>query len=322
MYPKKSENLKIFEVEDGFLVFHKKTKKTHRMGVEEYELLNMFDGTTKLELIAQRYGVSMDELQNRIAYLKQEQIIDDMELEKKSQRTILKWKKGILYNDQVLNVFMDKWGGLLEVIYYLSMPLLILTIIYMRGKVDIEGIIHQVGIFEFIVMDFIAAFAISVHEIAHAIFAKKNGAFVGEIGIKMDFFTPMAYTTICGIDTVKKTYKKVQIYSAGLAANAIMAAISLLLMNIKVFDNSIVLYMCFSMNICLILGNCITAFKTDGYYLLSTILDESDFHGSIKKIWAIENKRKCKTFIYICVSYIVQPIIIIMLISVALKKIY
>lgn len=321
MYLKKSENLKIFELEEAFLIFHKETKKTYRMSREEYECMNLFFEGMDLELIAKNRGVELHILQKKVEELKRAKIIEDEISRDKTKNTLCKWKKGIVYDDRFFYAFVNKCGVGIEFIYYLSFPLLVFSIICTRGNVDIEGIISQVGIFEFIVMDFIAALAISVHEVAHAFFAIKNGAFVGELGVKMDFFTPMAYTTICGIDTLKRTYKKIQIYAAGLTANAMMAAISLLLMNINVFKNSVVLYMCFSVNVCLILGNCVTAFKTDGHYILSIILNEPDFYESIKKFLSIETNRKYKVVIYACISYVVQPIIVIILLNIALKKI-
>lgn len=202
-----------------------------------------------------------------------------------------------------------------------SFPLLIFSIIFMRGKIDTESIINSVNIGHFIAMDLFLALSVGLHELAHAVSANNNGAFCAEIGYKWDLFMPSAYTTICGIDEIKSKRKRIQVFFSGIALNAIIAAVTLLLMDISALKNNSILFVLFCANILLILVNSILFIKSDVYYMLCNLFDEPNLKRNTIKMLQGKYCVSVGKVVYFLLAFIVDPIAVLLLLITALGKI-
>ena len=176
-------------------------------------------------------------------------------------------------------------------------------------------------IFYVVVMDIILVVSISIHELFHAIAAKRNGAFCAEIGYKFELFLPCAYTTLCGIKEIKSKIKASQVFYSGIGANGIIAAVSLLLMNSNLLKNSLFVFLIFGCNLCLILVNSILIIKSDVYYIFCVLSGKMNLKEETKEM--IKGKCCVTTgkVIYFLLSYVVEPIAVIVLLIIAIGKI-
>ena len=202
-----------------------------------------------------------------------------------------------------------------------AFPLLVLSIILMQGKIDVDSMIQSANILHIIVMDVILAISVSLHEIFHAIAAKSNGAFCAEIGYTFDFFIPSAYTTLCCVDEIKSKWRKVQVFFSGIAANALIAAISLLIMNIPSLGDSLFVFLIFSSNLCLILINSITLVKSDVYYILCYLFGNMNLKEDTTDMIKGKGCRNVGNVVYFLLTYIVEPVAIAVLLIIAFGKI-
>lgn len=181
--------------------------------------------------------------------------------------------------------------------------------------------IKSANIVYVVIMDVILAVSVSLHEIFHAIAAKNNGAFCAEIGYTFDFFVPSAYTTLCGVDEIKSRGRKVQVFFAGIAANALIAAISLLIMGIPCLGDSLFMFLIFSSNLCLILINSITCFKSDVYYILCSLFDNMNLKEDSTNMIRSKGGKNIGNVMYLILTFIVEPTAIVALLMIAFEKI-
>lgn len=320
---KQSKHLKIFEIDEGAIIYNKRTKKSCKLGKNEYLIFKEIDGRNTLVDIVDRYGLNMSDMDKLLCLFEKYKLFEENEREYYEKKGKMFFsKRGLLYNDHFLDVFScDILKFIFNVVSIISIPLLIVCIVYMRGRIEVEQIISNVNILHILLMDLLLAISVSLHEFAHAICAKNNGAFVGEIGVKFDFFVPSAYTTLCGIDEIRSKYKKIQIFGGGMAINALIATGSLYMLSFPAFENNLIVFMLFSVNVCLIIVNCITAVKSDLYYVLVYILNEPNLKEDTIQIFKGEKRITWRRFVYIVVSYVFEPIVIISLLFIALKKI-
>lgn len=319
MLIQKNENLLVFDLPSGAIVYNKLTKKSYRLGKEEYALLKELDGEKTIEEPTAKTNFSVDEIKNLLSVFDSYALLASSEIQI-SKNT--KKKHTLIYEASFLHVFSNP---ILKIIFdYLiiaSVPVLIFAIIFMQGKIDVDMMIKSANIIHIVVMDIILAISVSLHEIFHAIAAKNNGAFCAEIGYTFDFFVPSAYTTLCGVDEIKSKGRKVQVFFAGIAANAVIATISLLLMNIPCLRNSLFVFLIFSSNLCLILINSITSIKSDVYYILCSIFDNMNLKEDATNMIKGKGCRNIGNVIYFTLTYIIEPAAIVVLLVIAFGKI-
>lgn len=312
-------DLTVFEVQNSAIVFNQRTKKSCRLGPGEYRFFLAMDGRKSMEELAEETDYDAADARELI------RLFDGYGLLESSRKDADKKaaKKHVLLKNVSFPEAFSKpvCKHIFDFLMIISLPALVFAILYMRGKIDTEGMIRSAGIIHLIVMDLILAVSVSLHEIFHAVSARNNGAFCAEIGYKFDFIFPSAYTTICGISEIKKRSGRIQVFWAGMGINALIAAGSLLLMNIPPLRNNLYIFLVFSCNLCLILINCITAFRTDGYQLLCQLIGNTRLREDTLLMLKGLKPAEAGKIIYFMLTYIAEPAAVILLIITAIGKI-
>lgn len=67
MLIQKSENLLVFDLPSGAIVYNKLTKKSYRLGKEEYALFKELDGGKTIEELTNKTSFSVDEIKNLLS---------------------------------------------------------------------------------------------------------------------------------------------------------------------------------------------------------------------------------------------------------------
>lgn len=319
MLIQKNENLLVFDIPSGAIVYNKLTKKSYRLGKEEYALFKELDGEKTIEELTKKTNFRVDEINKLLSLFDEYTLLasSDIKISKNAKK-----KHTLIYEASFLKVFSNPILKIFfDFLIFASFPVLIFAIIFMQGIINVDTMIKSTNIIHIIVMDIILAISVSLHEIFHAIAAMNNGAFCAEIGYTFDFFVPSAYTTLCGVDEIKSKGRKMQVFFAGIAANALIAAISLLMMNISCFRDSLFVFLIFSSNLCLILINSITFIKSDVYYILCSLFGNMNLKEDSTKMIKGNCCKNMGNVIYFSLTYIVEPVAIVVLLVIAFGKI-
>lgn len=319
MLMQKGENLLVFKLPLGAIVYNKLTKKSYKLGNEEYALFKELDGEKTIEELTNMTSFSVDEIKCLLSVFDSYALLasSEIQIDKNTKK-----KHTLTYEASFLKVFSNP---VLKIIFdfltFVSVPALFFAIVFMQGKINVDKMIKSANIVYVVIMDVILAVSVSLHEIFHAIAAKNNGAFCAEIGYTFDFFVPSAYTTLCGVDEIKSRGRKVQVFFAGIAANALIAAISLLIMGIPCLGDSLFMFLIFSSNLCLILINSITCFKSDVYYILCSLFDNMNLKEDSTNMIRSKGGKNIGNVIYLILTFIVEPTAIVALLMIAFEKI-
>ena len=319
MLMQKGENLLVFKLPLGAIVYNKLTKKSYKLGNEEYALFKELDGEKTIEELTNMTSFSVDEIKCLLSVFDSYALLasSEIQIDKNTKK-----KHTLTYEASFLKVFSNP---VLKIIFdfltFVSVPALFFAIVFMQGKINVDKMIKSANIVYIVIMDVILAVSVSLHEIFHAIAAKNNGAFCAEIGYTFDFFVPSAYTTLCGVDEIKSRGRKVQVFFAGIAANALIAAISLLIMGIPCLGDSLFMFLIFSSNLCLILINSITCFKSDVYYIMCSLFDNMNLKEDSTNMIRSKGGKNIGNVIYLILTFIVEPTAIVALLMIAFEKI-
>lgn len=319
MLMQKGENLLVFKLPLGAIVYNKLTKKSYKLGNEEYALFKELDGEKTIEELTNMTSFSVDEIKCLLSVFDSYALLasSEIQIDKNTKK-----KHTLTYEASFLKVFSNP---VLKIIFdfltFVSVPALFFAIVFMQGKINVDKMIKSANIVYVVIMDVILAVSVSLHEIFHAIAAKNNGAFCAEIGYTFDFFVPSAYTTLCGVDEIKSRGRKVQVFFAGIAANALIAAISLLIMGIPCLGDSLFMFLIFSSNLCLILINSITCFKSDVYYILCSLFDNMNLKEDSTNMIRSKGGKNIGNVMYLILTFIVEPTAIVALLMIAFEKI-
>ncbi|MBU3228118.1 site-2 protease family protein [Clostridium algidicarnis] len=114
------------------------------------------------------------------------------------------------------------------------------------------------------------------HEIAHAIVARNYNVNVPEIGFKIYYFIPLAYTNLTFIALLDSKKQRNITLFAGCFMNFLLAGISFIL---ACFFKGNLCVFCIAYgveNIILILTNMTIFFKLDGYYIYQELMEEKN----------------------------------------------
>lgn len=319
MLMQKGENLLVFKLPLGAIVYNNLTKKSYKLGNEEYALFKELDGEKTIEELTNMTSFSVDEIKCLLSVFDSYALLasSEIQIDKNTKK-----KHTLTYEASFLKVFSNP---VLKIIFdfltFVSVPALFFAIVFMQGKINVDKMIKSANIVYVVIMDVILAVSVSLHEIFHAIAAKNNGAFCAEIGYTFDFFVPSAYTTLCGVDEIKSRGRKVQVFFAGIAANALIAAISLLIMGIPCLGDSLFMFLIFSSNLCLILINSITCFKSDVYYILCSLFDNMNLKEDSTNMIRSKGGKNIGNVMYLILTFIVEPTAIVALLMIAFEKI-
>lgn len=259
---------------DKSIIYDKQNKKAYEFGNKETQVLKTMNGRKTYAQIEQELlAFTSQELQALGEIFKRMGLLKGYE--KKEKVHLLKMKFA-LWNP---SDGMKKCGGLVGVLYYIVMvlafPLFILGIaLNNMGEVYrfITENVRVSYVFYSLIFTFIS---VSVHELAHAAAAKKNGGAVAEIGIMFYYFFPCAYTTICGTNNIKKISKRVMITLAGMISNIFIMGVTLILFSFVQSDTLKNLFVCnLIANFLPVMSNFNIFFKFDLYYALTLILNK------------------------------------------------
>lgn len=319
-----SKQLKFFINEKEVIVYNKKTKCSYSLGHKEYEILLECDGIKPIYDIAYEFGISEPSLNILLELFKNNHLLDGYD-DVVGKHSLLFKKYGLVYSENWIRPFKRKgMKSICEFFLWSSFLFALFMLAYMNGKIEVRNIINNITFLDIIILNVMLAVSLFLHEAAHAISAVINGACFGEIGVKFDLVTPIAYTSICGISAVKSRYRKVKIYFSGVSVNAFIAGISLLIMNSLSAFNSKYLFMLFGVNLCLVLLNCLIFMDTDVYKVICVILDEENLkYNTIMflKQHRLQNIR-VKYVVFGLIGYCLEPALFVCLIAIALHKIF
>lgn len=167
------------------------------------------------------------------------------------------------------------------------------------------------SIISFILSVLITTGSVLLHELSHAIWAKRYGLSPLKMNITLYLYVnPMAYIKIPGIYTLSKR-KRIVVWGSGILCNLILFSIAIIVGNYsKGILNNLSILTCYT-NLGLIITNIIPFLPLDGYFLLSTIvkipnLRKKSFLG-IKSI--LKNKSIKIKIIYI-VYYVISIVVL------------
>ncbi|GKX30351.1 hypothetical protein SH1V18_28310 [Vallitalea longa] len=297
-----NQNLELIPKGDGRVyVFNKITKKTYSLGYNEYKVLSLLDGLKTIEEIQNQCNIySISDIKNlinefsKIGLLKVSETkqyndnnINTNQVENKKVLRykvvsimkkiikILTFKKGIIYPDK--NLHNDKiiFRMFYFSIIYFSLPLFFIGLLISIATASINTSFTAPPIYLFIPFFLIS---ISLHELSHVVVAKKNGANIAEVGLRLIIFIPCIYSSILGISYIENKMKRILISAAGILLNLQIAGIGLIF---TVFTNGAT-YNFFIwltiLNLMLVMLNLIFLLKFDGYYILSELLNEKRLH--------------------------------------------
>ncbi len=319
MLTQKNENLLVFSLASGAIIYNKVTKKSCKLGTAEYALFKQIDGHKTIHELSGQTNYDILSVQELLKVFESYGLLAHSELTIDKQQ---KKKHTLLYEASFLDIFTRPiLKSFFNILIILSFPALVCAVVLMQGKIDVEAMIQSTNIFHIIAMDVILAISVSLHELSHAISAKINGAFCAEIGYKFDFLVPLAYTTLCGVHEIKSRKRKIQVFYSGIAVNALIATISLLIMNIHYFQDSLIVFLVFSCNICLILINSITLIKSDVYYILCCLFGDKNLKEETQKMLRKKGCISIGYMVYFMLTYIVEPLVIVVLLIIAFGKI-
>lgn len=284
-------------------LFHKKTKKSYVIGMEEYFLLLQADGTKSHEELAKKSNRYTKEKIEQL-FLKFEElrfVNDTIELNDTERRWFRK-KIGLINGNKLIldNALWNKVIAFL--LKYLALPLFIFSIfaIALNNKFDAEYMQELQELRSALVMLPMIWISISLHEFGHASVARSYKVNVPEIGIMLYIIMPYAYTNLSFIATLKKKSQRLCILFSGILMNFLLSGISFLAALFVPFGISGYFILYGVANITLIITNMLIFFKLDGYFIFQEIIEEDSlreksmqyvktiFKDMIEKVW---NKR-------------------------------
>ncbi|GMQ56279.1 hypothetical protein AN1V17_06720 [Vallitalea sediminicola] len=294
-----NQNLEMMPKNDGrVFVFNKATKKTYSLGCNEYNVLRILDGIKTMEEIHKQFNnYSLYDIENlinqfsKIGLLNTEETKQspiDNEANKKTENIkdkknkqlsikdkkifkIFSLKKGILHPDNSL----DKDKRIFRILYfsitYLSLPIFLTGLFILIGTSSVNASLSSPPWYLFIPVFLIS---ISLHEFAHIIVAKNNGAHIAEIGLRLILIVPCIYSSIVGISYIESKMKRILISAAGILLNLQVAGIGFILTAFT-SGNTYNFFLWLSMlNLMLVMLNLIFLLKFDGYYILAELLND------------------------------------------------
>lgn len=280
----KNRNLEFYNRPDSRnIVFNRKTKKSYTLGDDEFRILEMLDKDTSSQAILDRFPqYSLKDLKNLI------DIYDAHALLERDREQPFRLKDITKIKLPLLNLERQqiKEGGFASTLYkmlvHLSIPVFVLGVVLFVA-LGVEGTVQPknlIGLKTAIVFILSSLISLSVHELAHGLAGKMNNAVVPELGLMLYMFVPCAYTTVCGMSSIKDKKGKVIVICAGILANLFLAGICLILLVIfgKSTETVTLLALALLSNFIPIIANGIIFLKWDGYYLVTTLLEEPQLY--------------------------------------------
>lgn len=303
--PCKSEGIKlVHKSEDYCIIYNKFNRSSYKIGKKEFEILNSLNGINSIENLSVNNNCTIKYIEHLISEFGKLELLKNTQVnETKSKvRICFKLFEGRkLFNERIIWL---KYLYLMILIMPIPILALGLLLSFQNFKCNIVHISEYVNLYSLVVGFFCAFITIIFHELAHALAAEVNGAFVIEYGIMLYFFMPFAYTSICGLQFINKK-GRILTYSAGIMVDLLFLGIAMILLPYQIgcmYSITIIYILIQIFSICM---NLLIFLKVDGYYILETILDEKGFREhSFKCLFKSQTVESHKKGMYILYSII------------------
>lgn len=145
--------------------------------------------------------------------------------------------------------------------------------------------------------------SVLLHELGHKIIAIKYGIFPKKLVIALYLYiSPIIYLEMPGIYAISQ-WKRIKVWGAGIYVNYVLCSVAAFLYRLTSYN---LLGLIFTINLTLILINIIPFMLLDGYYIFSTLIEETDLRLQFLNIWNINVWRKSNSWVrvYIVVSFV------------------
>ncbi len=255
----------IKEDEEVIVVYNRNNRNTYKIGHKEFEILNLLNKINTIDDIYDS-SISKDYIIHLINTFREVGLINEKSIKKRFRH----WKliDGIeLFKSKKLFVKI-----LYYIILFIPIPLFFIGISLVKFNFNFNSMLFSIDFISIIFAVIFALISTLVHEIAHGIVAAINNVYVIEIGLKINHFIPTMYTSLYGMEYIKKK-RKILVYIAGILSDIGLIGISLILYGAFPFlDNILFLYIIIE-TFSVIANLCI--FKhTDGYKIFKILLGE------------------------------------------------
>lgn len=263
---KKNDNIQVFKRDNYYLLFNKKTKKCFTLGVKEFELWDSLDGSDFIKFNSVYSNSDKKELINMFEKFKL--------LENSDKESGIKgnYKKALMCPE----FFLDRHKLLTEVYWWIMLIGLLaaIPIIFLCDYEDIKSIIIEyVSVETGLLGILFVIVALLLHELSHALIAKKSGAVIPEIGVMLKCVLPCAYTTVCDSGNISTLGEKIWIALAGIGGNILLATVGLYAYFFS--DDQNMKFLCIEFvlaNIIPIIGNINIFYCDDSYVVIENLL--------------------------------------------------
>ena len=131
---------------------------------------------------------------------------------------------------------------------------------------------------------------IALHELAHMFAALGYGGRVFELGVMLSLIMPGAYTMI-DLDSVKKRFRKLQMYAAGVESNFLLAGVAgVLAMKIESLESFFFSFAC--MNIVMGVMNLTFSDGIDGFRMFEEVLGTENLFTMASRVRKSKSRRR------------------------------
>lgn len=261
------------ESKNKVFIFNGHNKKILSVGRKEYSFLMKLDGT-----------LSLSDLENKSPEFSRSEIIaliqlfvqyDLLEGFPTHGQNVFKFKVGIIQFGDAMKHGRLRIALKVAIVIATILSTIGILHIYTCGGINIDraSIISLVD-FQNLIWGYVYLVTITfIHELSHALMAQYYGAFVPEIGIMSDHFLIRGYSTIVGIDCLKKSQKCV-IYIAGIIGNMVSIGLSFFLYTNGSRLNDAIVVFAFA-NYMMAIFNMLPLFNLDGKRIVQEIFDSN-----------------------------------------------
>ncbi|MCL2146185.1 MAG: hypothetical protein FWH52_00135 [Synergistaceae bacterium] len=240
-------------------------------------MISNCDGTKTLEelsALSGKFNVDLIEL----LLIKFESLGVINTVNKISAKDIFKLRIGLFEGDKLLPSDHPVTKILAVLLLYFSLPVFLAGCVFLilnsTYVADLENLVNNYQ--NYIILFLITLLFITLHELGHLVIARYYKVNVPEVGIMLYFFTPLAYTNVSLLRTIKNKAHKILILLGGAFANVLLIGILLILWGLffKDTDISVIFLLSVISNFGVIIANVVIFLKLDGYYIFQEIINE------------------------------------------------
>lgn len=269
-----------------FILKHNRTNKYIKVGQKEVKYLLQFSQEDKFHLdldFSDFKALEDDEKEQLYQYYVKNEFLVEKSISIKNK--IWDFKMESLQKIYLLSFDLDKFLekikivgkicfnpiflGIYLVVFFIGTNEMIKNQDYIQKWINFEVKARSQLIL--LILTYITTF---LHELSHGLACKHCGGKVKKMGILLFYLSPVAYCNVNDMHLLKSKKKKILISSSGILMNFLLANISMILFSIGLKNDILVGY--YLMNLGIGFYNLIPLVKMDGYWILSSILGETN----------------------------------------------